>query len=442
MKFGGTSVGSAAIIQQLTDIVRTELPRRPLVVVSAASKVTDLLLGAARRAAQGEDPDGLHGPVREREHDLLKEMGLSLELVDDHLDRLVDLLKGISLLGELTLRTLDRVAACGEQMSARIVAEFMRRGGLQARDYPAWDFGMLTDSNFGSARMIGCATERIRKAWAEAGDVVPVVTGFIGKDAGGHVTTLGRGGSDLSASLFGTAIGAEEIQIWTDVSGIMTCDPRLVPAARVVPEMSFEEAAELAYFGAKVLHPGTIEPATRAGIPVVVKNTFRPQDVGTWVLPTRRTPACGPVSIATSRHVREVNINATRMLDVSGFLARVFGVFGQLDISVDVVATSEVNVSFTVDCSQEKLQQAIEELSSVARVTVEDERSIICIVGEGLKYIRGLAGEIFRVVGELGVNIDMISQGASEINVTFVIRDEDCERTLQALHRRFFESPT
>lgn len=439
MKFGGTSVGSAAILHRVTEIVGDAASRRPLVVVSAASRVTDLLLRAAHRAAEGDDVPTCHATVVERQVGLLRELALPEDCVRDHLDAVLDLLKGIGLLGELTPRTLDRVASYGELMSARVVALVLRRAGLPAQDHAAWEFGMLTDSRFGTARPLPEADAAMRAAWDATRDEIPVVTGFVGKDAQGHVTTLGRGGSDLSASLFGTALGAEEIQIWTDVSGIMTCDPRIVPAARPIGEMSFEEAAELAYFGAKVLHPGTIEPATRAGIPVVVKNTGEPGHPGTFVLPQIVRPGRGPVAIALSRGIREVNVNSTGMLEVAGFLARVFEVLGRHGIPVDVVSTSEVNVSFTVDVSDEGLRPAVDELSKVARVTVMAGRSIICLVGEGLKETPGVAALIFRVVGDAGVNVEMISQGASGINITFVVRDEDCELTVRALHARMFE---
>lgn len=440
MKFGGTSVGSGEMIRQVTEIVRRAHSRRPFVVVSAASKVTDLLLQAAQGAVEGGDAAVLREPVVERQRGLLRELGLAEDLVDDHLASLLGLLEGVSRLGELTRRTLDRVASLGERMSARVVACVMRDAGLAARDFAAWELGMCTDSTFGAARMLAEAPARMREAWQTLGsEVIPVVTGFIGQDKEGRITTLGRGGSDLSASLFGAALGADAIEIWTDVSGIMTCDPRVVPAARVLPRLAFTEAAELAYFGAKVLHPKTIEPAMRADIPVWVKNTFRPDDPGTEIVARVDTRSSGPVGISMQRRVTCVNLMSTGMLDAPGFVARVFEVFARHNVPIDVISTSEVQVSFTVAAAPDALRPAVDELGDAAQVTLVPDRAVVCLVGEGMKTTAGLAGRAFSTTGAAGVNIEMISQGASEINVTFVVRGDDCDTAVRALHAHFFE---
>ncbi len=441
MKFGGTSVGSAPTIAGVASIVMAH--ERPVVVVSAASRVTDMLLAGARLAAQGGDALEARRPVVEREHALLVDLGLPCDFFDDEFAALLDLYRGVSLLGELTDRTLDRIASYGEMMSARIVARVITDRGGTAIPVAAWDFGMCTDSNFGNARPTPEAAAATRAAWeALPAGCVPVVTGFIGRDGRGRVTTLGRGGSDLSASLFAAALGAEEIQIWTDVSGIMTCDPRLVPGARVLPRLSFAEAAELAFFGARVLHPKTIEPAVAAHIPVRVKNTFVPTDEGTLILEQvdgKFRRGRGPVGIAVNRRVRCVSVTSTGMLDAIGFVARVFGVFARHGVGIDVIATSEVQLSFTVVADEEVLGAAAAELADAACVTVQPERAVVCLVGEGMKTTAGLAGRIFSTCGDAGVNIEMISQGASEINVTFVVRDADCEQAVRALHAHFFE---
>lgn len=441
MKFGGTSVGSGDMIRQVSRIVGQARERRPFVVVSAASKVTDLLLDGARRALEGGEAAALRAPVVDRQRQLLSELGLAANLVDDHLETLLHLYEGVSLLGELTLRTLDRIASLGERMSARVVAHVLRESGLPACDFAAWELGMITDATFGSARMLAEAPEGMRAAYgALEADVVPVVTGFIGHDTEGRVTTLGRGGSDLSASLFGAALGAEAIEIWTDVSGIMTCDPRVVKTARVVPRLAFAEAAELAYFGAKVLHPKTIEPAMRADIPVWVKNTFRPEDPGTEIVAAVETRASGPVGISMRRRVTSVSLMSTGMLDSSGFMARVFETFSRRNVPVDVISTSEVQVSFTVGISDDTIESAARELRDTATVTLVPDRAVVCLVGEGMKTTAGLAGRVFSTLGAAGVNVEMISQGASEINITFVISDAECEAAVRALHAHFFES--
>ena len=450
LKFGGTSVGSAASLRSLVEIVRSTTERYPapgepgrgvLVVVSAASKVTDMLLAAARGALQGAEVEALLGPLVEREQLLLREVGLPEDMSDAALGEVRNLLQGIRLLGELTPRTLDRVASYGELMSAARVAGVFRLMGLPSTAYPAWELGMLTDSTFGEARLLPEAAEAMAAAWKRlpVGEV-PITTGFIGRDPRGAVTTLGRGGSDLSASLLGAGMGAQDIQIWTDVSGIQTCDPRVVPQARLIPTLSFAEAAELAFFGAKVLHPRTIEPATRVGIPVRVLNTFAPDDPGSMIVAEVTGRPGSPIGLAARRRIQVLTIHSSGMLGSSGFMARLFGVFAEHGVTIDVIATSEVNVSVTVDLTPDRMEPLLAELRGFAHVAVQSGQAIICLVGEGLRDTRGMAGRIFTVMGEAGVNIEMISQGASQINVTFVVHDHQCETALRALHRHFFES--
>lgn len=481
MKFGGTSVGSSQAIRQVAGIVKSHMKREPVVVVSAVGGVTDLLLQAGKEASQGGDPLSLSGRIEERHAPILRELGVGKGEVGGFFEAILEVLKGISLLREFTPRTSDYLLSFGERMSARIVASCFRGVGMRSLAVDAWDAGFLTTSEHGAARPLPEASGLMKKWWkklfasgtarpgrtgggAGAG-IVPVVTGFIGKDRSGEITTLGRGGSDFSASLLGAALVAEEIQIWTDVSGIMTADPRLVRGARALSVISFPEAAELAFFGGKILHPKTIEPAVRDRIPVVVKNTFSPRDPGTTILAEvpvsqageggrgrrvrgsrgggasgqRETPGLWPVKAVTCKKgITVVNVYSTRMLDAHGFLAQVFEIFHRHEISIDVIATSEVNISLTLDDAR-GLAEAIHELSRIATVTVEGGRSIICLVGDGIKSTRGVAGKVFAVLAGEGINVEMISQGASQINLSCVVNERETAKAVRSLHRAFFE---
>ena len=268
----------------------------------------------------------------------------------------------------------------------------------------------------------------------------PIVTGFVGRTTCGERTTLGRGGSDYSAAIIGKALGADEIQIWTDVAGIYTTDPRVVPEAFSIPEVSFQEAAELAYFGAKVIHPKTIEPAVDAGIPVRVKSTFEPKHPGTLIVANRAGVDRDIVALAVKRRNTILTLESTRMLDAEGYLASVFEVLKAHKISVDAIATSEVSVCMTVEQRyQAALERAVPELQAVADVDLRENRSILCVVGEGMRERVGTVATIFEAVKSTKTNIEMISMGSSKINVTFVVRDEDADSTLRGLHSALIE---
>jgi aspartate kinase len=333
------------------------------------------------------------------------------------------------------------VVSFGELMSSKIVAAHLQRRRAAARAWPAWDAGFITDERHGEAEILPDTYTRLAKNLKPVlGQEIPVVTGFLARSRTGERTTLGRGGSDYTAAIVGRALGAEEIQIWTDVTGIMSCDPRVVPRAFTVRDMSFAEAAELAYFGAKVLHPRTVEPAVEVGIPVRIVNTFAPDDPGTLVTGRASVTESGPAirGLAVKRGNVLVNLTSTRMLDAEGYLARVFGTLAERDVSVDCLATSEVSVTMTVDARYEAaLKPALRDLRRYARTSVARGRAVICAVGEGMRVRPGVAGEIFSVVGEAGVNVELISQGGSEINLTFVVRDADADGILQALHEHF-----
>lgn len=433
MKFGGSSVSDAGRIRSAGEIVRARLARRPVVVVSAFRGVTDELLGLARDAQKG-DLSRLAG-LRRRHEETAEALGVGFSLVAPLLGELEGLAKGVSLLKELTPRTLDHAASFGERLSARLIAAAWAKAGLPARAVDAPEAGLLVDGRFGGANPLPEAEAALRAALGAAADL-PVVTGFIGRAPSGDTATLGRNGSDYSATILGAALGAEVIEIWSDTDGVMTADPRVVPSAKPLAELTFDEAGELAYYGGKVLHPHTLVPAVRKGIPVAVLNTFKPEHPGTRIGPAR-PGSRGPRSIAFKRHLSVVTVKSPDMLMGWGFLARIFAAFAKHEVVVDMVTTSEVTVSCTVD-DPSRVDRAVAELGGEFSVTVESGRAIVCVVGEGLRDTPGLAAEVFGALKDAAVNVLMISQGASKINLAFVVADGDVPKAVSALHERFF----
>ncbi len=435
MKFGGSSVESAAAIEQVVSIVRDRRESRPVVVVSAMGKTTNRLLAAAAAAVNGRRPRALDELVALEEYHLQE--GGSLDgLVSTHFRELAELVKGLAALGELTPRSSDAISSYGERLSSLILADALRRGGVDAAHLDAREL-IVTDSRHTQAAPL---TEKTYARLAEAipplvRDRVVVLGGFIGATEDGVTTTLGRGGSDFSAALVGAGIGAEEIHIWTDVDGMLTCDPRILPGGHRVKALSFAEAAELAYFGAKVLHPATVLPAIEKNIPVLILNSRRPEVSGTRIVP-ERVP-CDNLfkSIACKPGITVVSIHSTRMLMAHGFLRRIFEVFDRWETAVDMVATSEVSVSLTID-NTAALPRITRELEQFSEVAVEADQAIVCLVGDNIRHTPGIAGRVFRALN--GVNIRMISQGASRLNLSFVLAGEDLRPAVEALHREFF----
>ncbi len=447
MKFGGTSVGSPERIRGLAERVRERLPRKPVVVVSAFSGVTDQLIRGARMAVAREPGhEEILKDLLARHEAAVRDLvpagdarSRLLEHVEALLGQLRTLYTGILYLGELSPRSLDAISGMGERLSAPIVAEAMVALGVPSRAVDAREV-MITDDAFGRAlpQMDATAAQvgELVRPLAESG-TVPVLEGFVGSTRGGIETTLGRGGSDWSAAVFGATLPAEEIQIWTDVDGMMTVDPRVVPSARVIPEVAFEEAAELAYFGAKVLHPATIKPAVERGIPVRVLNSMNPTAPGTLIASRVADHDKGePRAIAFKKGITVVLISQPRMLMAYGFLARVFEVFDRHRTPVDLVATSEVSVSLTVD-DPARLAPIQADLGGLGEVRALPEMAIVSVVGRGFVHQSGLAGRIFQALRD--VNIVMISFGASDVNLSFVVAQSDAERAVRTLHAGFFE---
>jgi aspartate kinase len=447
MKFGGTSVGSAERIRAVGDRVRERKDRRPVVVVSALSGITDLLIRGAHAAlARDEAADAALQEIRERHDGVLRALvpegparDRLLVHLDEEINELRTLYTGVRYLGELTPRSLDAISGMGERLSFEIVAEALQAQGVPACAFDARQV-LITDEGFGRALPLMEQSrervERLLKPLIEQGQV-PIVPGFIGATQDGITTTLGRGGSDWSAAILGALLPADEIQIWTDVDGIMTVDPRAVPGARVIPEVAFEEAAELAYFGAKVLHPATIKPAIEKGIPVFILNSLNPTAPGTRI--AGRVPegvAGEPRAIAFKKGITVVLISQPRMLMAHGFVARVFEVFDRHRTPVDLIATSEVSVSLTIDDAA-RLPAIQADLGNLGEVRVLSQMAIVSVVGRGFIRQPGLAGRIFQTLQD--VNVVMISFGASDVNVSFVVSAADAEKAVRLLHREFFE---
>jgi aspartate kinase len=403
----------------------------PVVVVSALAGVTNLLVElCARPDRRRETLEKIVG----RHVQFAREAGVAPEVLDGGLESLKSDVRAAS---RTVLRHewRDRILAHGERLAAELVAAGLSALGLDARAWDAGAAGLVTDDRFGAAAPLPAARAQLRAALA-ARPPVPVVTGFIGRTHDGRPTTLGRGGSDYSAAVIGAALGADEIQIWTDTSGMLSADPRIVPEARPVPRLSFAEASELAYFGAKVLHPKTLLPAIESRIPVRILNTTRPDDPGSRILPDagEETPAWRVKSIASKKGITAVTIESSRMLLAHGFLARVFEVFGRHHVVVDLVTTSEVSISVTVD-DEHHLEPALADLEGIGRVEVRRDLAVIAVVGEGAPRHLGLTGHVFTLVSGIGVGVEMISLGASRVNLSFVVPAGDADRVVRLLHR-------
>ena len=434
MKFGGSSVESAVAIERVAGIVKDRLQRRPVVVVSAMGKTTNKLLEIARVAVNGKRDQAL-GLLFELRDFHLRESGME-RTVDQHFQELSDAVKGLAILGELSPRSIDAIASFGERLSSLIVANHFEKLGLNAVHVDARN-AVVTDNRFTHANPLYPETYAKLEAAIPplARNHVVVLGGFIAATAQGITTTLGRGGSDFTAAIVGAGIGAEEIQIWTDVDGMLTCDPTILPGGHRIKAISFAEAAELAYFGAKVLHPATVVPAVEKNIPVLILNSRRPHVEGTRITAGFVESKNVVKSIACKKTVTVLNIRSLRMFLVHGFLRRIFEIFDRYETSVDMVSTSEVTVSLTIDRT-ERLPEILNELREFSEVKVLENQSIICLVGEKIPVTAGIAARTFTALGS--VNARMMSEGASSMNLGFVVDSENLTQAVKSLHDEFF----
>jgi aspartate kinase len=447
MKFGGTSVQDAEAFLRVAEIVGSQQTLSPIIVTSAMSKVTDALLAAFEIAKSGKAEDAIlsleshferHISISKSVTNAEQQKTFEVEL-DYARSELSELFTRVSRRSLPLSMLKDAIVSYGEQLSSRLLADVLRAKGLNARQMDSRRL-IVTDEEYGSATPIWSETERLLKlelqTLIDSGEI-PVVGGFIAANRSGETTTLGRGGSDYSAALIGAALRAREIQIWTDVSGVLTTDPRIVPEARTLPKLSYEEASELAYFGAKVLHPKTIKPAVDYSIPVRVCNSHRPEDRGTMIVAETDVSANRLKSIAYKKNITILRITSARMLGSYGFMSALFQVFERYRTVIDVISTSEVSLALTID-NTDSLDAIVTELKRLGEVDIEGNNAVICIVGEGLRNTPGLASKIFSTIKN--VNISLISHGASSVNLTFVVKEEEVSNVIKSLHSEFFKS--
>lgn len=357
------------------------------------------------------------------------------------LDECEQMLTGVKMIQELSPKSLDQLVSYGERCSVRIMAQRLNQLGVPAQAFDAWDVGIFTDSQFGDAKLQPDYEETITKAFERIDEgVVAVVTGFIGHNDDGKITTLGRGGSDLTATALGASLGIDEIQVWKDVDGILSTDPRVVPEAIPLDQVSFEEASELAYFGAQVLHPIAMQPAMKCDVPVRVKNSYNPSAIGTIIKQEKSTEDRLVTAITYKRGVTVLDICSTQMLGAYGFLARVFAEFEKHKLSVDVLASSEVSVSLTLDKKQDtsEMSKLISDLQDCSEITRKDDMSILTLITDVEKSSEVLA-TAFRVFADQGIMVEMMSQGASKVNISFIVKSSKLEGAIKHLHACFFE---
>ncbi len=437
MKFGGSSVANAERIKHVASIINAYKEKRPAVVLSAMGDTTDHLLEAADKAVDGVvDVAG----VAKLHEETAEELGINIDTIKALLDELKQLLTGISMLKEISKRSRDYLVSFGERMSVRMMAAYLESQGIPAKFYDAWDIGIISDSNFMAAELLdevwGNIPAHLNAYKNGQDDCIPIVTGFIAKDVKGNITTLGRGGSDLTATMIGAAMRAEEVQTWKDVDGILTTDPRVVKEAKTVPEVTYEEAQELAMFGAQVLHPRSMLPVRKTGTPVRVKNSYNITSPGSIIV-EKHTGKVPPVcAITTVKNVTLIDIQSSRMLGAAGFLAHIFNNFLKWNISIDVIATSEVSVSLTVNTKQD-ISGLIADLEQASEVTVKTGKAIVTIICDAAHSSAILASG-FDALADEGINVQMISQGASKVNISIIVDQDEAERAVKILHAAYF----
>ena len=454
MKFGGTSVGEAYCIRRVADIVESHHAAgdEVAVVVSACSGVTDQIIAAADEVVSSKEQppiETLISAMRTRHLRLLSEVAPDYTdevtaIIDDRLTRLQNILTAVHTLKELTPRSRDYIISFGERLSAPIVSAALRQRGLSSVVLDGAEAGIITTANHGDARALPVSETSIRSRVAPLlADTIPVIMGFMGVTEQGVVTTLGRSGSDYSAAVVGAGIDADEIWIWTDVDGVMTSDPRIIKDARVLDDISYLEAMELSFFGAKVLHPRSIEPAMQKDIPIRVKNSFRPDLPGTLILRDKHQEKRVVKALALIEKVALVNVNGAQMIGRPGVAKTIFSALAEREVNVMMISqgSSEANISLIID--EAHLENAICALTPIVKqgivreATYDRDVAALAVVGAGMAGSPGTGGRIFSALGGAGINVMMISQGSSEVNVSFVVKASDGKRALKVLHDEF-----
>ncbi|MBC7796727.1 MAG: lysine-sensitive aspartokinase 3 [Pyrinomonadaceae bacterium] len=446
MKFGGTSVENETAFERVAEIVASRIESRPVVVVSAMSKMTDALLSAFETARNDDAKTGFeslkthfarHTKVAETLLDKQKQAVFSTEL-EQSKEELAELLERTARRSLPVQLLKDVIVSYGEQLSSFLLALVIQTKNVAAKHKDARRL-IVTDDEHGAANPLYDETNnlvRIELKPLIESNVIPVLGGFIAATRNGETTVLGRGGSDFSAAIIGAALNAAEIQIWTDVTGVLTCDPRIVPEARTLAVLSYEEAAELAYFGAKVLHPKTILPAIETKIPVRVCNSREPEKAGTMILADSNETPNKIKSIAHKKGITILRVTSARMLGSYGFMSALFQIFERYRTVIDVVATSEVSVSMTLD-NAHAIENVVTELKRLGEVEIEQNQAVVCVVGEGLRSTSGIAAKIFNTISD--INVSLVSHGASSVNLTFVVKESEVNEVIKKLHNAFFD---
>lgn len=437
MKFGGSSVANADRIRHVASIIKAYKDKRPAVVLSAMGDTTDHLLEAADNAVKGNVNIS---SIMDLHNKTQRELGITADSLTGLQIELQQLLTGICMLKELTKRTRDYLVSFGERMSVRIMASYLNKEGIPAKFYDSWDAGFLSDSNYMAAELDESVWQTIPAQLNgyknSKTDEIPIITGFIAKDSDGHITTLGRGGSDLTATMIGAAMGAEEIQTWKDVDGILTADPRICPDAHTVSEVTYEEAQELAVFGSQVLHPRSMIPCFRTGTTVRVKNSYNIKSPGTIIVAKHSHTPNRVCAITAVKHITVIDIVSTRMLGAAGFLAHIFNQFLKWNISIDVIATSEVSVSLTINTDAD-LTGLLADIRKVADAHVKTGKAIITIICD-VSRTSSILADGFSALAEKDINVEMISQGASKVNISFICEDGQASDVVKILHKAYF----
>ncbi|RLG97792.1 aspartate kinase [Candidatus Bathyarchaeota archaeon] len=459
MKFGGTSLAAGENFRLVADLVSNYVNQgfEVVVVVSALKGVTDRLIEASEHAKTG-DLETIYRFKREitEEHleaarKSIRDPNIRREVSDAlrrTLNELEKVLTGIAYVGELTPKSRDYVLSFGEKLSTRIAWGTLRDAGLNAQYFTGGSAGIVTDSNFGEAKPLMNVTKHQVKSRIEPlleEGVVPVITGYIAATPEGVTTTLGRGGSDYTATIIGAALGVDEVWIWTSVDGLMTSDPKIVPDAKVIPEVSFQEATEMAVFGAKVMHPRALEPAMEENIPVRIRSIFNPESLGTLIVKEQKIKPVDVVkAITLVKDVALVNVSGAGMIGAPGTAAKVFDVLGKKNINILMISqsVSEANISFIIN--RGLLEKAVNALEIallgrglIREVTAEDDICVVAVVGAGMRGTPGVASRVFSAVARRGINIRMIAQGSSELNISFVVKEVDGEEAVRAIHEEF-----
>jgi len=458
MKFGGSSVGGVEALKKVVTLIRDYASENDVVVVtSAMNGVTNSLIQAATRASQREEKHAAevaeqlrtkHENVCRQVITTTDEFNRTMARLNLELRELEKALTGISYLGELTPRSQDYVLSFGEKLSTLVLAGALHDSGVDVQRLTGEEAGIVTDASFGEATpLIDVTQQKVREELNPLikNRMMPVVTGYIAATQDGIQTTLGRGGSDYTATIIGSALGADEVWIWTDVDGIMTADPKIEHAAKTIREISFMEAMEMSHFGAKAMHPRALEPAAKIGLPVRVKNTFNPNGPDTLILQDQRIKSVNIVKAVTSvREASMITVSGEGMHGAPGTAAKVLDALGENDVNVLMISqsSSEANISLVI--ARSNLEKAITALrgsllkeSLFKEITSEADVSVVAAVGAGMKGTPGIAARLFRAVADKGVNVKMIAQGSSELNISFVVREDDVLKSVHALHEEF-----